>query len=83
MLYLLLIIIAIGVLLISPAGKSILKWLVILAVAGAVLFAAIVGLVIMYEDFSQELAVLLGLAGIGGIIKGTPVLIRIYKEFND
>lgn len=68
MLYFLLIVIAIGVLLISPAGKKILKWSSISAGAGAVLVAVVVVLVWIW-DYNQALAAILGLAVLAGVIK--------------
>lgn len=77
MLYLLLIVIAVGVLLISPAGKGILKWFVIIAVIGAVLFGIMVVLVFI-ADYNEGLAVILGILAVCAIYKG----IRNYIDYN-
>lgn len=68
MLYFLLVVIAVGVLLISPAGKKVLKWTAISAVVAAIL-AATAALLFWVWGYNQILAVILGLAILAGVIK--------------
>lgn len=77
MLYFFLLVIAIGVLLISPVGKQILKWSVIVAVIGGILFAAMMVLQAIAE-YSQDLAIILGVLGVGGILRA----IIVYKGWD-
>ncbi|MDD3531024.1 MAG: hypothetical protein PHV99_00280 [Candidatus Pacebacteria bacterium] len=69
MLYFLLIVIAVGVLLISPAGKKILKWAAIIAVIAAALSAAVLGIMLISEKYGGTWGILAGLALLGLVLR--------------
>lgn len=68
MLYFLLVIIAVGVLLISPGGKKILKWAAISAVVLAIL-AVIAAILYWVWGYNQVLSAILGLAVLGAVLR--------------
>jgi len=69
MLYVLLVIIAVGVLLISPTGKGILKWTAILAAIGAGLFLAIALIVSVWAEYGAIAGIGTALVVIGVVLK--------------
>lgn len=75
MLYFLLVIIAIGVLLISPGGKKILKWVAVSAAVGAILI--VVGVVLFWIwGYNQILAAIVGLFILGVVLR----MFGLHKE---
>lgn len=76
MLYFLLIVIAVGVLLISPAGKKILKWSAISALISGVVLGVVMIFVVIWEDH-QEIAAFLLFFLVGSILRG------LNKYFDD
>lgn len=79
MLYVLLIIIAVGVLLISPIGKVLLGWSIVLAIIAVILLLGVASLVFVEDEYGDNTAIILSMIELGIAFK---VFSEVYKEFN-
>ena len=78
--YILLGIIAIGVLLMSEGGKNILGWFILLAIIGVILFIGlIIWSLLSNKDMQNAILTVVGYIGIAGAI--IYIIVKAYKKY--